>query len=143
MRKLRAASVVIFCVLAFAGGASGQGNGETEPTAKEAIRQLLLHGNTPLTTLKNCSSMKTADSDLTLIDLLSGVLAFQAEPEMKNSIEFTFKREAMGRDQIVWVCDVTFRSGDDDSPSANGFRFKLRNSDRKLVPGSMSCIGTT
>ncbi len=113
-----------------------------EPTAKEAIRQVLLNGNILLSAAKDCASVKTSAEDRTILDFLSGVLSFQAEPETKNSIEFSFKKENGKSNDVVWICDLIFRGGDAESPAGNGVRFKMRNADRRLVRESVMCIGT-
>jgi len=113
-----------------------------EPTAKEAIRQVLLNGNILLSAAEHCKSMGTSAEDKTILDFLSGVLSFQAEPETKNSVEFSFKQETIKPNDVVWVCDLLFRGGDAESPSGNGVRFKIRNADRKLMRESLMCIGT-
>jgi len=113
-----------------------------EPTAKEAIRQVLLNGNILLSAGKNCESVGTSKDDRTILDFLSGVLSFQAEPKTSNAIEFTFKQEKGKRNESVWVCDLLFRGGDEESSSSNGVRFKMRNSDRRLIRESLMCIGT-
>lgn len=113
-----------------------------EPTAKEAIRQVFLNGNILLSAAKDCKSMGTSAEDKTILDFLSGVLSFQAEPDTNNSVEFSFKKETIKPNAVVWVCDLLFRGGDADSPAGNGVRFKMRNADRKLMRESLMCIGT-
>lgn len=113
-----------------------------EPTAKEAVKQIFLNGDILLSAGKNCESVGTAKDDKTILDFLSGVLSFQAEPNAKSSIEFTSRQEKGVRSELVWVCDLLFRSGDEESPASNGIRFKMRNSDRKLLRDSLMCIGT-
>jgi hypothetical protein len=113
-----------------------------EPTAKEAIKQIFANGDILLSAAKDCQSMKTASDDRTILDFLSGVLSFQTEPNTKNAVEFTFKQERSKLNEIVWVCDLLFRSGDEESPSGNGIRFKMRNSARRLMRESLMCIGT-
>lgn len=113
-----------------------------EPTAKEAIKQIFQNGDVLLSAAKDCQSMKTAASDRTILDFLSGVLAFQTEANTTNSVEFSFKRETGNLKEIIWVCDVLFRGGDADSPAGNGIRFKMRNADRRLMRESLMCIGT-
>ena len=113
-----------------------------KPTAKEAIKQIFSNGDILLSAAKDCQSMGTSSDDRTILDYLSGVLSFQAEPNTNNAIEFTFKQETGKNKEAVWVCDLLFRSGDAESPSSNGFRFKMRNSDRRLMRESLMCIGT-
>lgn len=113
-----------------------------EPTAKEAIKQVFLNGDILLSAGQNCRTVGTSEDDKTILDFLSGVLSFQAEPDTKNSIEFSFKQERGKRNEIVWLCDLIFRGGDEESPASNGIRFKMRNADRKLIRESLMCIGT-
>ena len=113
-----------------------------EPTAKEVVKQIFLNGNILLSAGKNCESVGTSKDDRTILDFLSGVLSFQTEPNTNNAIEFTFKQEKGKRNEIVWVCDLLFRGGVEESPASNGIRFKMRNSDRRLMRESAMCIGT-
>ncbi len=113
-----------------------------KPTAKEAVKQIFLNGDILLSAGKNCESVGTSKDDRTILDFLSGVLSFQAEPNTKSAIEFSFKQEKGRKNEPVWVCDLLFRADDEDSPSSNGIRFKMRNSDRRLMRESVMCIGT-
>lgn len=113
-----------------------------EPTAKEAIKQILSNGNIPLSSIESCKSVGTSATDKTILDFLSGVLSFQAEPNSDNRIEFTFKQKEGNRNVIFWVCALTFYGKDAEDVWSNGVRFDLRNSDRKLVRSSVMCIGT-
>lgn len=126
-------------------GAFSNSFGQTkkvEPTAKEVIKQVFLNSDVLLSAAKDCQSMKTSDADKTILDFLSGVLSFQTEPGTKNAVEFSFKQENGKRNEIVWVCDLLFRGGDEESPTGNGIRFKMRNADRRLMRESVMCIGT-
>ena len=131
--------VIVFVWLSL--NASGQAK-TVEPTAKEAIKQIFLNGNILLSAAKDCQSMRTSPEDKTILDFLSGVLSFQAEPDTKNAVEFSFKKESGKQKEIVWICDLLFRGGDEESPSGNGIRFKMRNADRRLMRDSLMCIGT-
>lgn len=113
-----------------------------EPTVKEAVKQIFLNGDILLSSVESCKSVGTSSSDKTILDFLSGVLSFQAEPNSQNRIEFTFKKEKSSRNEIVWICDLMFYGKDEESVWGNGVRFKLRNSDRKLIRSSVMCIGT-
>ena len=113
-----------------------------EPTAKEAIKQIFLNGDIRLTDGQHCQGMGTNFGDKTILDFLSGVLSFQTDPKTKNNIDFAFKKEKNKFNELIWVCDVLFRGGDEESPSGNGIRFSMRNSNRKLMRGSLMCIGT-
>lgn len=117
-------------------------NKTVEPTAKEAIKQVFLNGDVLLSAAKDCQSMATASGDKTILDFLSGVLSFQAEPNTTNSVEFSFKQETGKSKEIVWICDLLFRGGDAESPTGNGLRFKMRNANRRLMRESLMCIGT-
>ena len=131
--------VIVFVWLSL--NAFGQAK-TVEPTAKEAIKQIFLNGNILLSAAKDCQSMRTSPEDKTILDFLSGVLSFQAEPDTKNAVEFSFKKESGKQKEIVWICDLLFRGGDEESPSGNGIRFKMRNADRRLMRDSLMCIGT-
>ncbi|MGI8788886.1 MAG: hypothetical protein ACR2HG_14180 [Pyrinomonadaceae bacterium] len=113
-----------------------------EPTAKEAIKQILSNGDIPLSVGKNCQSVGTAKDDRTILDFISGILSFQAAPNSTNQIEFTFKQEKGKRNEIIWVCDLLFRGKDEEDVWSNGVRFKMRNADRRLLRDSLMCIGT-
>ena len=113
-----------------------------EPTVKEAIKQVILNGNIPLSVGKDCASVATSETDKTVLDFLSGILAFQAEPNSANQIEFAFKQEKGKLNEVVWVCDLMFKGKDSEDVWSNGIRFKMRNSNRKLIRESLSCIGT-
>lgn len=113
-----------------------------EPTAKEAVKQILSNGNILLSSIESCKSVGTSPTDKTILDFLSGVLSFQTMPNSDSRIEFVFKQEKGSRNEIVWVCDLTFFGKDAEDVWSNGVRFKLRNSDRKLVRSSVMCIGT-
>ncbi len=113
-----------------------------EPTAKEAVKQVFLNSDILLSAGKNCEGVGMSKRDRTILDFLSGVLSFQAEPNTKTAIEFSFKQEEGKKNEPVWVCDLLFRGDDEESPSSNGIRFKMRNSDRRLMRESVMCIGT-
>ncbi len=113
-----------------------------EPTAKEAIKQIFLNGDIRLADGQHCRSMGTDSGDKTILDFLSGVLSFQAEPETKNNIDFTFKQEKNKRGELLWICDVTFRGSDEADLWNNGIRFSMLNSDRKLIRPSLMCLGS-
>lgn len=113
-----------------------------EPTAKEAIKLMLLNGNILLSAAKNCRSVGTSAADKTILDFLSGVLSFQAAPDSINQIEFAFKQEKGSRNEPLWVCDLSFKGKDAEDVWSNGVRFKMRNTDRQMLRESLMCIGT-
>lgn len=113
-----------------------------EPTVKEAVRQIFLNGDILLSSAESCRSVGTSPGDKTILDFLSGVLSFQAAPDSQNRIEFSFKQEKNVRNEIIWICDLMFYGRDNEDVWSNGVRFKLRNSDRKLIRSSVMCIGT-
>ena len=113
-----------------------------EPTAKEAIKQIFLNGDIRLAEAQYCKGEGMEFSDKTIFDFLSGVLAIQAEPETHNNIEFTFKQEKNKFNELFWVCDVWFLGGDKDDIWSYGVRFKMRNSDRKMLRESLTCISS-
>lgn len=115
-----------------------------EPTAKESIKQIFLNGDILLSSVESCKSVGTSLDDKTLLDFMSVVLSFQAERESENRIEFSFTKEKGSKNEIIWLCDVMFyNKGEDmDAYATNGVRFKMRNSDRKLIRSSLVCTGT-
>jgi hypothetical protein len=141
--KFSMLGLIFLLLFSDAGGQAKKARAKiVEPTAKEAIKQIFLNGDVLLSAVKDCQSVGTSRNDRTILDFLSGVLSFQAEPNTSNAIEFTFKQERGKRSELVWVCDLSFRGGDEESPSSNGVRFKMRNADRRLMRESVSCIGT-
>jgi len=113
-----------------------------EPTAKEAIKQILSNGDILLSVDSSCKSVGSSPKDKTILDFLSGILSFQAAPNSDNRIEFAFKREKGRKNELIWICDLTFFGKDTEDVWSNGVRFKMRNSDRKLLRDSVMCIGT-
>lgn len=138
-------SLIGIISLSLFSSASGQtkktGKAIVEPTIKEAIKQIISNGDVPLSVGKNCESVGTSPDDKTILDFLIGVLSFQAAPNSQNQIEFVFKQEKNLHNQIVWVCDLSFKGKDDEGVWDNGIRFKMLNSSRKLIRESISCIG--
>lgn len=112
------------------------------PTAKEAIRILLANGDIPMNS-KTCRSMKTAEDDRTIFDYLSGILAFQAEPNSKTSIEYAVKLIKGKNGVHFWEVNLNFKGLDEGSgdPWNNGFRFLIRTRDKRMVRSSLQCIG--
>jgi hypothetical protein len=138
--KFSLIGIVSLCLISFAQAQTKEAI--VEPTAKEAIKQVILNGNIPLALGKNCESVGTSPNDKTILDFLSGTLAFQTVPNSRNQIEFAFKQEKGSRSEVVWICDLMFRGKDEEDVWSNGIRFTMRNSNRKLIRESLSCIGT-
>jgi hypothetical protein len=111
-----------------------------EPTAKEAIKQIFSNGNLLLKSYPSCESYAATKENVTISDYFANFLSFQAEPG-KFRIDFTFTQEKNKRNELIWVCDLVFRTVDEPETSSDGFRFKMRNSDRKLISQSLMCIG--
>jgi hypothetical protein len=111
-----------------------------EPTAKEALKQVFANGNLLLTYYPSCESYAAPKEDKTISDYLASVLSFQTEPG-KYRIDFSFTQEKSKRNGLIWVCDLVFRTVDEPETSSDGFRFKMRNSDRKLMRESLMCVG--
>ncbi len=110
-----------------------------EPTAKEAFKQIFANGNLQLNSFQSCKSYATTEQK-TISDYLANVLSFQTEPG-KFRVDFTFTEEKNKRNELVWVCDLVFRTVDEPETSTDGFRFKMLNSDRKLIRQSVMCVG--
>jgi hypothetical protein len=111
-----------------------------EPTAKEALKQIFANGNLLLISYPSCESYAASKENKTISDYLSSVLSFQAEPG-KFRIDFSFTQEKSKRNELIWVCDLVFRTVDEPETSSDGFRFKMQNSGRKLMRESVMCIG--
>jgi hypothetical protein len=118
-----------------------------QPTAKEAVRTLLDTGNVSLAPYRSCKAIVASTKDNTVFDYLSEIISYQSEDKSKNSLGFevTLKRGKNG--EPLWVCYLMFRGeyqtrtdgGDSDNWSM-GFRFSMRNSDRKMVRSSLECL---
>jgi hypothetical protein len=111
-----------------------------EPTAKEVIKQVFANGNLLLKSYPSCESYAAAKENITISDYFANFLSFQAEPGSYR-IDFTFTQEKSKKNELVWVCDLVFRTVDEPDTSSDGFRFKMLNSDRKLMRESLMCVG--
>jgi hypothetical protein len=127
-------------VLVSHGQAKANGQKVVEPTAKEAIKQIFANGNLLLISYPSCESYAVNKENRTISDYLASVLSFQTEPG-KYRIDFSFTQEKNKKNELIWVCDLVFRTVDEPETSSDGFRFKMRNSDRKLMRNSLMCIG--
>lgn len=112
-----------------------------EPTAKEAIKLVLANSDIPLSSDPSCKAVGTSPNDKTILDYLSGVLSFQVNEDSENKIGFTFTQEKGKKNELIWVCDLTFYGKDAEDVWSNGIRFKMLDSDRKLLRDSVKCIG--
>ncbi len=118
------------------------------PTAQQALKAILSNGDVPLTSIPSCKSMGTTFEDRMLLDFLSGVIAFQTEPESQNSLEYTVKSFADEKGKLFWQCDLllNFRAeavGDSDiTLASNGVKFLMPRGSKKLVRRSLMCTGT-
>ena len=129
-------------LLLSASSASAQAKKAVEPTVKEAIKLIFANGDIPLTVNPSCKGVGSSQSDKTILDYLSGLLSFQAEPNSVNHIEFSFKQEKGAKGEILWLCDLSFAGKQDEETVWNwGVRFKMRNSDRRLLRNSVMCTG--
>jgi hypothetical protein len=127
-------------VLVSHGQAKTNSQKTVEPTAKEAFKQIFANGNLLLTSYPSCESYAASKENKTISDYLSNILSFQTEPG-KFRVDFTFTQEKNKRNELIWVCDLVFRTVDEPETSSDGFRFKMRNSERKLMRESLMCIG--
>jgi hypothetical protein len=127
-------------VLVSYGQARTNGQKVLEPTAKEAIKQILANGTLLLKSYPSCESYAATKENVTISDYFASFLSFQAEPG-KFRIDFSFTQEKSKRNELIWVCDLVFRTVDEPETSSDGFRFKMRNSDRKLMRDSLMCVG--
>ena len=113
-----------------------------EPTVKEVIKQILSNGDISLSVDPSCKSVGSSPNDKTILDFVSSILSFQAEPDSKNYIKFSFVQEKSPKENLVWVCDLMFHGEEGENVWSNGLRVKIRNSDRKLLRGVVVCTGT-
>ena len=113
----------------------------TEPTAKEALKLIFSNSDISLNVDSSCKGIGSSFDDKTILDYLSGLLAFQTEPETKNRIEFKFTRKEEKK-RLYWVCDLMFLGEEQEAVMSYGVRFTMRNSDRKLLRKSVKCIGS-
>jgi uncharacterized membrane protein YvbJ len=111
-----------------------------EPTAKESIKKLMQNGNLLLNSYSSCKSY-VADDTKTVGDYFANFLSFQATPGNDYVLDFQFKQEKAKNGDLIWVCDLVWRLKNEPDSSSDGFRFKMLNSDRKLISQSLMCIG--
>lgn len=140
--NLAALGIILCAGVSAATAQSVKGEKSTEPTAKEVIKQILSNGSIPLSSDPSCKSVGSSPTDKTVFDFVSSILSFQTEPDSKNYIKFSFTQEKTGKTGLVWVCDVLFYGEDGENVWNNGLRVKIRDSDRKLIRGSLMCTGT-
>lgn len=117
------------------------------PTAQDALKAVFTNGNILLSSIASCKRQGTTSEDKTILDYLSGVIGFQAEPKSRNSLEFTVKLiRKNGRPR--WEAELLFNSrfqskkDADEVISSNGVKFQMRTQDKKMIPGSLKCTGT-
>jgi hypothetical protein len=111
-----------------------------EPTAKESIKKIMQNGNLLLSFYPSCKSYVTTE-EKTIGDYFANFLSFQAMPDNAYVLDFQFKQEKAKNGDLIWVCDLIWRLKDEPDSSSDGFRFKMLNSDRKLISQSLMCIG--
>jgi hypothetical protein len=111
-----------------------------EPTAKESIKKIIQNGNLLLNSYPSCQSYVTTE-EKTIGDYFANFLSFQAMPDNAYVLDFQFKQEKAKNGDLIWVCDLIWRLKDEPDSSSDGFRFKMLNSDRKLISQSLMCIG--
>lgn len=117
------------------------------PTAQDGLKALFSKGNILLSSIPSCKRQGTTPEDRTILDYLSGVIGFQAEPKSQNSLKYTVKLiRKNGRP--IWEVELLFgsrfqsREDEEEVISSNGFRFLMRTQDKKMLSGSLTCIGT-
>jgi len=118
-----------------------------QPLAKEAVRTLLDNGNVLLAPYESCKSVVAFTKDNTIFDYLSEIMSYQSEDKSKNSLGFEVTSKTDKNGETLWVCYLMFRGeyetkedGSDSDVWSMGFRFAMRNSDRKMVRSSLECL---
>lgn len=118
------------------------------PTAQDALKAVFSNGNILLSSIPSCRRQGTTVEDRTILDYLSGVIGFQAEPKSQNSLKYTVKLIRGRNGRHFWECELIFnsrfqsRDDADETISSNGVKFLMRTQDKKLVRGSLTCTGT-
>lgn len=117
------------------------------PTAQDALKAVFANGNILLSSIPSCKRQGTTPEDRTILDYLSGVIGFQAEPKSQNSLKYTIKlTRRNGRP--VWEAELLFnsrfqsRATEEEAISSNGVRFLMRTQNKKMISGSLTCTGT-
>lgn len=113
------------------------------PTAKESLKALFANGNISLASIGSCKSQKTGESDKTVFDFLSAIIANQAEPKTKTSLEHGAKLITGKNKTRLWQVELTFNNLDEESGDSwnVGFRFLMRTQNRRMIRGSLECVG--
>ncbi len=113
---------------------------EKEPDAKEILKILIANGSMPLSADPSCKGVGSSPDDRTLADALASFISFQADEGTTASISVKNTKSTAGK-AAVWSSDIMFlgRSGED--VYSWGFRLQIKDADRKLVTGSIKCIG--
>ena len=97
---------------------------------------LLSQRDVPLRSDASCATAGTSDTDTDIGDYVSGWLAELKEGQGRNWIESSSKPEGSG-----WRCVVMFRHLDGDDRWGWGVSFLVNQADRRVVPGSLRCVG--
>lgn len=134
--------LLLAIVLASSVYASAQAKKAVEPTVKEAVRLILANGDIPLSVNSSCKDVGSSATDKTILDYLSGLLSFQAEPGSSNHIEFKATAGKGRKNEAVWVCDLMFYGKEEEAEWSWGVRFTMRDSDRKLLRETVVCTGS-
>lgn len=113
------------------------------PTAKESLKVLFANGNLSLAAIGSCKSQKTEESDKTVFDFLSAIIANQSEPKTKTSLEHSAKLITGKNKTRLWQVELTFNNLDEESGDSwnAGFRFLMRTQNRRMIRGSLECVG--
>jgi hypothetical protein len=108
------------------------------PTAKEAVRFMIVHGDVALDPT-SCASVKGAD-DRTLAHYLSTVLAAQTDSSIRWYIAISSK--ALGTPGDRWQIDVKFYGSDAGDTYDMGLRFVMDRAKKRIEPAA-KCTGTS
>ncbi len=111
------------------------------PTNKAIIHAVLQSANLPLGTDPSCSHVGTEPGDDTIGAYLSGFLAEQGDPEMRNSIQVTTIATSDAREGPVWQARMLIAQEHGEVVWRWGVEFLIRRSDRAVIRDSFRCVG--
>ncbi len=113
---------------------------EKEPDAKELIKILIANGSVPLSADESCNGVGSSPEDKTIADYLASLISFQAEPDSSARVEVKNVKDGKAK-ATVWTSDLMFLGKSGEDIYSWGFRIQIKDADRKLVSGSIRCIG--
>lgn len=111
------------------------------PTSKAIIHAVLQSADVPLRAEPSCSGVGTEPGDDTIGAYLSGFLAEQADPDMRNSIQVSAVATSDTREGPVWQARMLIAQEQGEVVWRWGVEFLVRQSDRAVIRDSFRCVG--